>query len=210
MTISISNKPRKLPAQRRAHSTFEAVLEATARILEEVDASHASTNAIAERAGVSIGSLYQYFPSREAIYAEMIRRSRLRMLDRMRLALDRAAAESTADATVIHELVVAAVDQQLERPDVARVLDRVEPALMLGAETQAMEAQIAGLLAGWLDTLSTERGPHRDSRTVQDVIALVKGMVDAAGMAGETDRKSLAERTSRAVCGYLGIAARRT
>lgn len=52
--------PRKRPRQARSVATFEAILEAAARILE------INTNAVAELAGVSIGSLYQYFPSKDA------------------------------------------------------------------------------------------------------------------------------------------------
>lgn len=65
---------RKQPRQARAKATVQAVLEAAAQILVESGYSDASTNVIAERAGVSIGSLYEYFPGKEAIFAELRRR----------------------------------------------------------------------------------------------------------------------------------------
>lgn len=69
---------RKQPTQARAIATVEAVLEAAARILIEQDYSAASTNAIAQRAGISIGSLYEYFPGKEAVFAELRRREGLK------------------------------------------------------------------------------------------------------------------------------------
>ncbi|MEM9622791.1 MAG: TetR/AcrR family transcriptional regulator [Pseudomonadota bacterium] len=65
---------RKQPKQARARATVQAVLDAAAQILVTRSYSDASTNVIAERAGVSIGSLYEYFPGKEAIFAELRRR----------------------------------------------------------------------------------------------------------------------------------------
>ena len=69
---------RKRPKQQRAKATVEAVLDAGARILVEVGYAKASTNLIAETAGISIGSLYEYFPGKEAIFAELRRREGLK------------------------------------------------------------------------------------------------------------------------------------
>lgn len=63
---------RKHPRQSRSRATFEAILEATARILVEDGMEAASTNRIAARAGVSIGSLYQYFSDRESIVRALL------------------------------------------------------------------------------------------------------------------------------------------
>ena len=66
--------PRKLPRQARSQAMVEAMLDATARILIRAGREAATTNAIALEAGVSIGSLYQYFPNREAIIAALVHR----------------------------------------------------------------------------------------------------------------------------------------
>ena len=63
--------PRKEPKQDRARATVQAILEATARILTEDGIDGANTNRIAEVAGVSVGSLYQYFPNKDAIILEV-------------------------------------------------------------------------------------------------------------------------------------------
>ena len=61
-------KMRKTAKQARAKQSVEAVLEATTQLLEIDGADQISTNRIAERAGVSIGTLYQYFPNKTAIF----------------------------------------------------------------------------------------------------------------------------------------------
>ena len=59
--------PRKRPRQRRARETERAILGAAERVLVEEGPASFNTNRIAEVAGVSIGSLYQYFPNKAAI-----------------------------------------------------------------------------------------------------------------------------------------------
>lgn len=65
---------RKSPRQKRAAATFEAIVEAAAHILRQDGAEALTTNAVAARAGVSIGSLYQYFPNKQAIVRALIAR----------------------------------------------------------------------------------------------------------------------------------------
>jgi len=67
-------KPRKSASQDRSRATVDALVEATARILVKEGFDRASTNRIAETAGVSIGSLYQYFPGKDALVAAVIDR----------------------------------------------------------------------------------------------------------------------------------------
>lgn len=66
--------PRRQPRQARSRVTVDAILEATTYLLAEVGFEKTTTNAIARRAGVNIASLYQYFPSKDAILAELSRR----------------------------------------------------------------------------------------------------------------------------------------
>jgi len=65
-------KARKMPGQARSQETVTVILEASARILESDGLRGFNTNAIAERAGVSVGSLYQYFPNKDAIVLALI------------------------------------------------------------------------------------------------------------------------------------------
>lgn len=78
---------RKSPVQQRSAATVDTLLDATAQVLE-ADEEGGSTNRIAERAGFSIGTLYQYFPNREAILLALAEREQLRVAARVREALD--------------------------------------------------------------------------------------------------------------------------
>lgn len=99
-------RPRKRPRQARAQITFDALLEACARLLRRNDWASLTTNAIAERAGVSIGSLYEFFPNREAILAELTRR---------RLEALASAVEAELEAALALDDPVVAIDRLLRR-----------------------------------------------------------------------------------------------
>lgn len=74
---------RKQPKQVRSKATVAALLEAAAQVLIEKGYADANTKLIAKRAGVSIGSLYEYFPGKEAVYAELRRREGLKHYARL-------------------------------------------------------------------------------------------------------------------------------
>lgn len=69
--------PRKIPAQARSRATVDAIIQAATYILAERGWEGFTTNAIAERAGVNIGSLYQFFPNKQAVIAELQHRHAL-------------------------------------------------------------------------------------------------------------------------------------
>jgi AcrR family transcriptional regulator len=77
---------RKSPVQQRSAATVDTLLDATAQVLE-ADEEGGSTNRIAERAGFSIGTLYQYFPNRESILLALAEREQLRVAALVRAAL---------------------------------------------------------------------------------------------------------------------------
>ena len=66
--------PRKLPSQERSRATVEAILQATTYILVKRGHEALTTNLVAARAGVNIATLYQYFPNKESLVAELLRR----------------------------------------------------------------------------------------------------------------------------------------
>ncbi|MBE0604637.1 MAG: helix-turn-helix transcriptional regulator, partial [Deltaproteobacteria bacterium] len=67
-------EPRKQPVQKRSRATVEDILAAAAQVFEDHGYANGTTNRIAEQAGVSIGTLYQYFPSKEAIAVALLER----------------------------------------------------------------------------------------------------------------------------------------
>ena len=79
-------RPRRLPRQARAHATVDAIVDACARLLASGSYDTLTTNSISERAGVSIGTLYEYFPNRESIVAALTAASCRRLVAALRRA----------------------------------------------------------------------------------------------------------------------------
>ncbi|KEZ05452.1 TetR family transcriptional regulator [Burkholderia sp. MSh2] len=189
--------PRKAPRQRRSAATVDAIVEAAARVLERDGFDGYTTNAVAALAGVSIGSLYQYFPNRDALTVALVERESAHLLDDVGHA---AALSSCGDA--LRALVRAAVAHQMRRPVLARLIDFEEARLPLGARTARVTDRIHATLRHVLALHDAPRVVAPDI-VAHDLLAIVKGMVDAAGARGETDADALEARTWRAVRGYL-------
>lgn len=66
-------KPRKQPLQRRSRATVEAILQAAAQVFSQYGYTEGTTDKVAARAGVSIGSLYQYFPNKDSLLIALAR-----------------------------------------------------------------------------------------------------------------------------------------
>lgn len=84
LTLPARTAPRRAPRQSRALVTRDAILIAAERVLERHGAAHLTTNHVAEVAGVSIGSVYQYYPNKQALIAALIDRNTAQVVDRAR------------------------------------------------------------------------------------------------------------------------------
>lgn len=191
-------EPRKHPRQRRSVITVDSILEAAACVLESGGLDSLNTNVVAEHAGVSIGSLYQYFSGKEAILAELIRRERLLLLTEIDRIVGTPGNSLQAD---IFMLIQAAVGHQLQRPELAQTLEYVEAMLPFGPETAIVTNSIVQYVAKILERYQIEEKQEKS----QDLVALAKGMIDAAGVSGEKDRHNLVGRVCRACYGYLEL-----
>lgn len=192
-------KPRKQPTQPRAVETVACLLEAAAQILEAQGRAAFNTNAVAERAGVSIGSLYQYFPGKEALLIALAQREKARFGADAAEAL----AQPTGRAALAH-LIQAAVRQQLGRAELARLLDAEEEK----PETRREVAGKSGFDALILAILARPDLPRQPdaARAADDVGQLIRTLTDAAGLRGDTDAAALEKRLTAVVLGYLGAA----
>ncbi len=90
---------RKNPSQARAKRTIETILEATAQILAEEGSERLTTNYLARKAGFSVGTIYQYFPNREAIILALIERQRGEIERRVQVVLAERA-DGSAEARI--------------------------------------------------------------------------------------------------------------
>ncbi|MFD7668311.1 TetR/AcrR family transcriptional regulator [Streptomyces sp. NPDC059788] len=113
-------QPRKQPRQARAEATRQRILAAAAHVFAEYGYAAGTTNRIAEQARVSIGSLYQYYPNKDAILVELMTRH----LDAGIAAADGHQNGPLPDSLeeIIRLFVRAAIDNHLDDPQLLRVM----------------------------------------------------------------------------------------
>src|SRR5262252_9399025 len=135
---------RRKPTQARARATMDTIFEATARIIERDGIAALNTNRIAERAGISIGTLYEYFPNKDAILIAMARQ-RLAEDERLvRQALT--GPEADQDVSLAREAIHALVALHEDRPKVWRAVMAVPLAHGFGCEHARPVQEIAELI----------------------------------------------------------------
>jgi AcrR family transcriptional regulator len=137
--------------------TVDALIEATARILVKDGFDKASTNRIAEKAGVSVGSLYQYFPSKEALVAAVAQRHTQALMQVVRAALADVAALPMEQA--VRRLVAAAIDAHRVDPELHRVLAEQMPRTAKSGNTDVLSLETYALFRGYLEAHADEFRP---------------------------------------------------
>src|SRR6185312_5011829 len=153
-------KPRKAASQERSRATVDALVEATARILVRHGFDKASTNRIAEVAGVSVGSLYQYFPGKEALVAAVFERHQQEIMQTVRGELAEVLAQPVA--TAMRKLVAVAVKAHRVDPRLHRVLAEQIPRVGKLATLDAFNRDNYTLFRTYLER-------HRDELRVDDL-----------------------------------------
>ena len=138
--------PRRQPRQARSRQMQADILAAAADILRRRGLPALNTNAVAERAGVSVGSLYQYFPGKDAILAALVREMRREMRGDLLEAVARS--EGQALAPAVGALVEASLRHHARDPALTDALERAEDDLPMDAETGALKADMAALVTG--------------------------------------------------------------
>lgn len=141
--------PRKKASQERSRATVDALIEATARVLVREGFERASTNRIAAEAGASIGSLYQYFPTKEALVAAVIERHKNDMMEVLRRALVRVAGVPLEQG--VRELVALMIDAHRVDPELHRVLVEQIPRIGRLAEVEGFDREVRELVRAYLE-----------------------------------------------------------
>ena len=150
-------KPRKHASQDRSRSTVDALIEATARILVREGFDKASTNHIAEKAGVSVGSLYQYFPGKEALVAAVMERHNQELMAIVRGALAEVAVLPMEQA--VRKLVAAAIKAHRVDPKLHRVLAEQIPRTGKLENIEAFNQENYALFRAYLEAHRNEFRP---------------------------------------------------
>lgn len=153
-------KARKIATQDRSRATVDALVEATARILVREGFDKASTNRIAELAGVSVGSLYQYFPSKEALVAAVIERHQQDIMQTVRGELAEVMTEPVEIA--IRKIVALAVKGHRVNPRLHRVLAEQIPRVGKLEDVDVLNRENFALFKTYLES-------RRDELRVDDL-----------------------------------------
>lgn len=141
-------KPRKSPIQARSAVTVEALHAATIQVLIEEGLSRCTTTRIAERAGTSVGSLYQYYPNRDALLAAVLEKHLDGIADIVERVCEAQRGKSLAE--MASAFVRAFVSAKLSDPDEARALYAVAEerggAILAARMRKRIEAAFAAML----------------------------------------------------------------
>ena len=197
--------PRKQPRQLRARATVEAVLDAAVDVIAERGFSDVSTNAIAERAGISIGSLYQYFPNKDAIVVALFDRHLQGVEEVVRLSLGTLRDPAVPFRQGIRELLEALAALHDQNSLLARVADPHGPGAHAGEELlrsreQRFRAELAALLQSRPDV---RRGDHQLMATLlYEIVEALSRTLMHGGARGFPRRDAFAEATE-AICRYV-------
>ena len=186
--LSRTLNPRKFPSQGRAESTVEAILQAAAHILAGEGWEAVNTNRVAVEAGVSIGSLYQYFPGRDAILAELGRRHAFQIVEATRTAL-----ETTQDLPLleaVRETIRAAIRLHEIDPALHRALEDETPSLGPLDWRAAADVQTHQIIWQSLALRSEEMGVQDFELLAFLAATIVEGVVHASMSARPDDLKN--------------------
>jgi AcrR family transcriptional regulator len=214
---------RNEPQQERSQRLVAAILEAAIRVLERDGASAFTTIRIAERAGVSVGSLYQYFPDKQAILARLQRdewertgamleailfdarrtpearvRDALRAFFRSELEeapMRRALAGATS---VWAEDEATAPRRERGMPALAALMGEIEPRLDASARRRAAEMFVATMAALGEHVSNGEKSPRAVDAWASDVADMFLAWLATRGSTRGSSRRARRRGTHRA------------
>jgi AcrR family transcriptional regulator len=186
----VAFEPRKTPIQARSTVTVEAISEATIQVLLSHGAERFTTTRVAERAGVSVGTLYQYYPNKQSLLFAVLEHHMNNVATRVEAACESACYKPLAE--MIKEMVEAFVDAKMERADVSAALYRVAadvggPALIKRISQRSRKA-----IAATLQTAPDAKSPP-DKFAIDIMLAAMAGAMRSlleAGPTSDTVRKS--------------------
>jgi AcrR family transcriptional regulator len=198
----MSLEPRKKPLQQRARATYDAILEAAAHIIGRHGLAGYNTNAVALRAGVSIGSLYQYFPNKDAMMVALIERQQESQL----VALHNAATSidpTTSLEVIVRSMVRAAMQHHRDDDLFASALDHEEARLPLDQVLDGYLSKGGAIVQMLLEQRRDMAGAIDPLVAARTIPALVRAVTDAWANLSPPQLDVAEGEAVRAVFGYL-------
>jgi len=207
MHRQVRTTPRKRPRQERSRATVDTILAATARVLVKRGYDDLTTNAVAAAAGVSIGSLYQYFPNKNALVAALIERHIEDMNASVLAELARVAQLPFAEAArCVVELTIRAhaVD-----PELHRVLTEQVPRAGKLARLRELDEISHRMVAGLLAARRAELAIRDPDLSAFLLVSTIESVVHRAALLYPHRLRDprLVDEATLLVTRYLGVAA---
>ena len=186
--------PRKIPRQARATMTLDAIFEATIQVLVTDGPHRLTTTRVAQRAGVSVGTMYQYFPHKQALFYSLNERYLGELAGKVEAACR--AQHGAAIGQMVEALITTYWNAKTERPEVTRALYRSVVEIDNEALIEAFASRVDAATAEMLASASDAR--FQDLPTVNlTLLATVFGTVR------NVFERNLPEDEERAVQGQL-------
>jgi AcrR family transcriptional regulator len=191
------------PRQERSRETVDTILAAATRVFGREGYARATTNRIADAAGVSVGSLYQYFPSKDAIAIELMRRYRERLAGRIAAHLGEM--NEGTFRNVVQALIGALlhddqIDNSLRRVLIERVL-RTDARREIAGFEERIEGLVADALRGAKDVVAIRDYELCAFILVRAVLAVTHGaVVDSP----RHNTPALVDELTRLIVRYIG------
>ena len=187
---------------------IEVILDAAARVLVRDGFQHASTNRIAAKAGVSIGSLYQYFPSKEALVAALIDRHQDEMLTRFAPLI--ADLSELSVATAVARVVGVMIEAHAVDPELHKVLVEEVPRSGRLGRLDQLDATVTQLVRGFLASRRREIAPVDLDLAAFVVVTTIEALTHNAVVLhsewmSASRGPALAAEIVRVVLAYLGV-----
>jgi AcrR family transcriptional regulator len=193
-------KPRKQPVQARSETTVLAIYEASIQVLLSVGYRKLTTTRVAERAGVSVGTLYQYFPNRQALIRAVLERYLAEMSASIQTDCRSLKGRSLDEIAI--RMVDAMIAAKWRRLEVSRAMH--EPLVEVGGAelVRASAAKGAFLVADLLASRPEIAGVDVEPLAVFLVMACTS-MLQAAFIEYSADKETIRAHMHTMVCGYL-------
>lgn len=199
---TIALNPRKMPVQARSTASVDAIVEATLQVLLDVGKERLTTTRVAHRAGVSVGTLYQYFPNKSALLQAALRRH----FDRVLGAIERVCREQEGKTpeematALIHGFLEAKMRDGKTSVALYAVASDVEGARLMKSLEGRSNKAIVAMLASSREPLNKD--PQLVASILQGAMSGVSRRLLESG-AREKDYRELREELVLFACAYL-------
>ena len=196
--------PRKIPRQQRSKAMVDLILEAATRVLRRESLAGFNTNRVAEVAGISVGSLYQYFPNKAALVTALIDRAQAAIAEAICTLVRELDGRSFEEA--LSAMAAYSVRQQYGDPVLAAALDHEEKRLPIQRRLREAELKIVAAVQLLLDRHAGRLSPALPAGAARDCLAIARALVEADAGRGAAPPPDLEARVLRALHGYLTVA----